>query len=499
MRAYCAPLLAAALSGCAVGPVYHTPGLDIPVEWHHQMPVAPQAFCGEDARVEDVCVEDVPVTKVCAEEVIWWESLNDPILSSLMSYAGSQNLDLKIAATRVLMARTEVVGKKADLYPRIDGSIAPGHLYYSKDALVNGLLGNVCSKKSHVKRNINFFELGFDAEWELDLFGRTAHEIAATKAHAEATEDSLCSIWVTLTAEIAKNYIELRGLQHKLEIAKAAVTTQIEVSSLTQELVGRGLLNQADESLAMAEVSTLKAAAPLIEFDIDRTIHRLSILLGYNPADLFECLSCISTLPSVPNNNIIGLPSELLRRRPDIKRAERELAAATERVGSAIASLYPRFSLRGFIGDIATTTGKIFNPASTTWLAGPQLLAPIFNSRLLQQDVDYSKLVTKEALYTYQKTVLDALEEAESGIAAFKAQTDRFSYIKEAYQHSISAFTYAQDLYDRGLKDNFSAIKARKFMLSTKNSFIQTEVDLLISYVALYKALGGNWEVVGCK
>jgi multidrug efflux system outer membrane protein len=471
----CFSLIGIMLSGCAVGPIYQVPDIDVPVEWHTEVP----------ATVETTCFNETP----------WWESLADPILNSLMSYAVLQNLDLQIAATRVLMARREVTAKKADLYPHIDGSMAPGHLYYSKDALVNGLLGNVCPKKSHVKRNINFFELGFDAEWELDLFGHTAHEIAASKAHAEASENALCSAWVTLSAEIAKNYIQLRGLQHKLHIAKSAVDAQREMMELTEELVGRGLLTQSDESLAKAEWSTLKAVSPMIEFDIARTIYRLSILLGYNPGDLCDYLSCLSPLPCLPDQNPIGIPSELLRRRPDIQKAERDLAAATERVGAAVASLYPKLSLRGFIGDIATSTSKLFSPTSTTWLAGPLLLAPIFNSRLLQQDVDYSKLATREALYTYQKTILDALEEAESGIAAFKAQNERFQLITEAHQHSISAWKYAQDLYARGLEDNFAVIKAQKSMLTTKESCIQTKVDLLMSYVALYKALGGSW---GC-
>lgn len=467
--------LAFILSGCTVGPVYEPPEAEIPQEWHSQ---APSCFNTEEP-----------------DKVIWWKQLQDPTLNELMTYAASQNLDLKIAAIRVLQARAEAKGKKGDLYPHVDGSANYGHACLSKDALVNTLLQNSCPGKSHhVRRNFNYYEIGFDVEWELDFFGLTAHEIAALQAHEQAVQQTLCGIWVTLSAEIAKNYIELRGLQKRLEILKETIQMQDESITLTQELKERGVINESDFSTLKAELSTLKGEIPHIEVGIARAIHRISILLGYPPGDLFDCLANVGPLPALPQEISIGIPSELLRRRPDIHRAERELAAATERIGSAVASLFPRFSLRGFVGDISTHAGNLFSPSNVTYLVGPQVLVPIFNSRLLLQAVEYNKLITQEALYTYQKTVLEALEEAENVIASFRYEKERLDHLTEAYQQNQTSFTFAKELYEKGVNDNFALTKVKRALSSTEDAMVQSQVELLLNYISLYKALGGSWS-----
>ncbi len=468
-------LLGIALTGCSVGPVYETPEIEIPCEWHSEVP---------EALFTD------PV-----ECVVWWEALQDPLLSELIAYASEQNLDLHIAAMRVLQARSEAKAKKGDLYPHIDGSVNYGHVYYSKDGLVNGLLGSACQVESdHVRRNVNFYEVGFDAEWEIDLFGMTAHEISALKAHEEAVQEGLCAVWVTLSAEIAKNYIELRGLQKRLEIIQQTISAQENAVKLTKELLERGMVNETDLHKTQAELSQYRAQQPLIELSIARAIHRISILLGHAPGEFFDCLQAASPLPTLPIEQPIGMPSDLLRRRPDIRKAERELAAATERVGSAIAALFPRFSLRGFIGEISTHSGSLFSPASATWFVGPQLLVPIFNSRLLLQEVQYNKIVTREALYNYQKTVLEALEESENAIASYRYESERLQHLEEAYQTYKKSFVFSEQLYQNGINDFLTVTTAAKGLLSAEDARIQSEVSLLLHYVSLYKALGGGWE-----
>lgn len=465
------------LTGCCVGPVYQEPELPIPQQWHGELP-------------SDVSAE------IPTDGFTWWECLHDPVLNELMDYASRQNLDLYIAATRVLQARSEAKAKKGDLYPHIDASLNCGHLYYSKDALVNGLLGTAIPRRclKNVKRNIDFFEAGFDVDWELDFFGFTAHEIAAAKARQEAVEESLCGVWVTLSAEIAKNYIELRGFQQRLEITQNIVAAHAEIMVLTQELLERGVVNESDQARTQADWSTLKADIPLIHMNISRAMHRIAILLGYPPGDLLEYLSASAPLPEIPGQTPIGMPSELLRRRPDIRKAERELAVATEKVGSAIASLFPRFSLRGFIGNISTGAGSLFTPGSFTWLAGPQMLVPIFNSRLILEEVEYNKITTQQAMYGYQKTVLEALEEAENSIATYKYEQERFDHLKQSFEHNQNALSFAKDLHDRGLLDNFDVVKIKKPLLASQESMVQSQVDLLLNYVTLYKALGGSWK-----
>lgn len=469
-------ILVLLLSGCKVGPVYEPPAVEYPPDWH-----------GETRQFNEADPGDVN----------WWENLNDPTLNELMQYAACQNLDLKIASLRVLLARTEAKNKKWDLFPHIDGSATYDHAYFSKEAAVHGLKHmGVPVKSDRVRRNINLFEVGFDAEWEIDFFGYTAHEIAALKAQAEAAEESLCGVWITLSAEIAKNYIELRGLQQRREILQRNLEDQSDVLQLTEELFGRGLVNESDYYQGKAEISLLKSELPSIELNIDRSIHRLSLLLGYPPGDLFDLLAPCGDLPHIPCDLSIGIPSDLLRRRPDIRKAERDLAAATERVGSAIAALFPRFSLRGFIGEISTKSGSLFRPDSATWFAGPLVLVPIFNSRLILLNVEYNKLATQEAFYTYQKTVLEALEEAENGIASFRHGSERLTHLTDAYQQNETALSLVNVLRQRGVNDNFVVNKAKKLALASQDALMQGQVELLLSYVALYKALGGDWN---CK
>lgn len=459
--------LSLALSGCVVGPKYIPPQMDLPCEW--QSPPSE----GMDLESPDC--------------FLWWESLKDPLLSCLIEQAALQNLDLYIAATRLLEARAEQKGGLANLYPHLDGSSTYGHVQYEQRVL-NKILGSDCHKHSG-KRNINFFEFGFDAEWEIDLFGMQAHELAALKAKVEASQEDFLHIGMTLAAEVAKNYIELRSLQQRLEGINKNIESQKDTLQLTESLMKAGFAGNIDHKQAEELLKTLEAQKPQIALSISKTIHRLSILLGYAPGDLFCELSKPAMLPAVPYQKPIGVPSELLRRRPDIKKAERELAAATERVGSAIAALFPRLSLQGFVGDIAAMRSNGF-----TWFAGPQLLAPIFNSKLLQQDVDFNKIKTRQALYQYQKTVLEALEEVENAIASFDYELERNHYLAEALKISQEAYQGTFQLYEKGLKNYLEVLVSNRSLLMAEESYLQSQTELLLHYIALYKALGGGWQ-----
>jgi multidrug efflux system outer membrane protein len=467
-------ILNAMLMGCTVGPKYAPPEASIPCEWHSHLSEG--------------------MYTAPSDSFIWWESFNDPLLNSLIECAASQNLDLSIALTRVLEARAEKQAKKSDRYPHIDFSTNYDHIHYSKNALVNGLLGSTLPIYSHpVKRNVNFFEVGFDADWEIDLFGLTAHELKALKAKEEASEENACDIWITLSAEVAKNYIELRGLQYQLDALQRNMETQKNTVQLAKELLHKGIVSELDLSQAESQWSSLSAQKPLVELSISKTIHRLSILLGYAPGDLFDELAAPGCIPQLPNDKPVGVPSELLRRRPDIRKAERELAAATEQIGSAIASLFPRFSLRGFVGDISTHIGSLFNPASATWMAGPQLLLPIFNSKLIVQDINYNKILTQRALYEYQKTVLEALEETENAMASYHFELEHNHHLAEARQANQRALEWTQQLFQLGIKDNFDVLTSTRALIAAENDYMQSQINLLLHYIALYKALGGSW------
>jgi NodT family efflux transporter outer membrane factor (OMF) lipoprotein len=462
-------------AGCTVGPKYTSPEIDIPCNW-----------CS-------------PLSNGLSEEnpdcFVWWEALQDPVLNSLIEQAYENNLDLSIAVTRLLAARLERKGKCAQLYPRIDGSATCGHLYYNKDLLVNDILGGALTpdQERAVRRNVGFFEIGFDAEWEIDLFGVTTHEINSLKAKIQSAEETFHDVWVTLSAEVARNYIELRSLQHRLLVTEKNMRAQKEIVKITEELMETGFTSLIDLRQAEEQAHTLKATIPMLQFAIDKTIHVLSTLLGYEPCELYTELNCFSPLPSLPCDKPVGIPSDLLRRRPDIRRAERNLASAAELIGSAVASYFPRFSLTGFLGDISADAGSLFNAASATWFIAPQFLLPIFNSRLIEQDIEFNKIKTQEAFYEYRKVVLGALEETENALAAYHYESLRNESLLEAQVLDKEAYDLTLDLYEKGLKDYLSVLVLSKTHFANEDAFIQSQAALLINYVSLYKALGGAW------
>lgn len=456
------------LAGCAVGPKYEPPALEMPCQWENE---ADEGLLSESSG-----------------DFIWWEAFNDPVLICLIEQASEQNLDLYIAAERILEARTAEKGGKAALFPHLDGSLACGHVQYDKKVL-NKIVGASCCKDDlhSSKGNVNFFEAGFDASWEIDLFGKRVHELNALKAQTESAEFDYDNVWVSLSSEVAKNYIELRLLQQSLSLLNQNIVAQQETHQLAKDLMNTGFSNFFDLKQAEAQLITLQAQKPQLELEVRKTIHRISILLGYNPGGLYTELVQEEALPSLPCIGQIGIPSELLRRRPDIRKAERDLAAATERVGSAVADLFPRISLNGFIGDIAALNSGGF----LTGYAGSQALFPLLNSSLIEQDIDINSSKAQQAMYQYQKTVLQAIEEVENALASLHYETERNGRLLEALQADREAYDMLYQLYQRGLKDYLAVQASNRSYLDAEDAYLQSQAGLLQHYIALYKALGG--------
>lgn len=314
-------LLLLFLSGCTMGPRYEPPVMNIPEEW--------QTIPPEQNESPSL------------ENFIWWQSLNDPVLDDLIQRAAQQNLDLSIASTRIMEARTALKGKKGELYPRLDGSLTAGHFYTGNQHLIREFVGCSSDHSHSGKRNLNFFEAGFDASWEIDLFGAVKHEVSASQAKLESVEESYRDAWITLSAEVARNYIEMRSLQQKRNLLMENIASQKDSISLANELSSIGFSSALDLLEAEEQLTAFEAQRPIADLSIEKSLHRLAILLGDVPGSLNCELSVPGNLPRLPCQQPIGLPSELLRRRPDIRQAERELAASTELVGAAVASLFP--------------------------------------------------------------------------------------------------------------------------------------------------------------
>lgn len=449
------------LVGCTVGPTYTPPVPEMPCEWNTALPVDEEA--------------------ISLDSFVWWEALNDPQLNVLLEEAAQQNIDLEMAALRISEARIMMNGGKALNYPHVDASATCGRVQYNKHA-VDHVLG------TDAKSRFNFFEVGFDAEWEIDLFGKNAHEAKALQAQLEGSEQSYRDVWITLSAEVARNYIELRGHQQSLEIMNKNIDAQKETLALTQELSNTGFESSIDQHQALEQLHVLMAQKPPLELEIKRSLHRIAILLGYAPGALDEMLCPVACLPTMPCQTPIGIPSELLRRRPDIRKAERDLAAATERVGSAIAAMFPSITLTGFLGDLGA-----IGSGGYAWFAGPQLLLPIFNSKLHEQDVEINKIHTCQALLEYQKVVLTALEEAENAIAALQLELERNRELAMAVQASQEAYRLTYDLYQTGMTGFLEVLVGNRSLLAVQEAYTQSQMALLIEYIALYKSLGGDW------
>ncbi|MFA6914890.1 MAG: TolC family protein [Parachlamydiales bacterium] len=451
------------LGGCCHRPCPCEMEIDIPNQWESPL------TCNMEPSV--------------LEDFVWWDALEDPILNSLIEKASIKNLDLNSAALRILQARLERNGMSGASLPHIDASVSVGELGFNRKILKEALGSCVGSRTA----NVGFFEAGFDADWEIDFFGVNKHKIGALEARIHASEENYFNLWCTLTAEIARNYIELRGQQKQLQIIQNLIAANQDNVVLTEELVRIGIKNTADRKISEEQFNRMNARKPQVELAIQKSIHRLSILTGLYPSQLVCELTPLAPLPKLPCVLPVGIPTELLRNRPDIRKAEQDLAAAMELEESAIASLYPRFSIKGFIGDISTKCGS-----SGVYFITPQLLFPLFNSRMLEKDVEMSKTETQIALLEYHKVILNAFEEVENALAALKSSQERKSYLQKALESDEEALYSISDLYNQGFNSYFEVLTIQQALYSSEEELLQINIELLLEYVSLYKSLGGS-------
>jgi NodT family efflux transporter outer membrane factor (OMF) lipoprotein len=439
-------------------------------------------------------------TPICEEAqkepppLAFWKEFKDPCLNWLMEEAASQNLDLMITACRLEQARRALKATSSQNLPKIDASAGFYHAYFNQKTL-DQVLGLEDETGRH-HRNLDLFEIGFDAEWEIDLFGRQKHQMHAACYRLRASEEEFNVFWVTLSAEIARAYFDLRVMQNKKLLVEKTIQSINEKMELTQDLVQAGFKGDLDLVQERIWHHELVSRLPLIEFSVTEGINRLSLLLGKPPGFLQQTLAVASPLPSPPEGLSVGVPSMLLRRRADIRQKEMEMEEASSLVCHAMASMFPRLSLKGFVGQISTHLPELLSGSGFTWLGGPQLLLPIFNSRLIEQDIQINKLKVKQALLEYQKTTLVALEEAENGIAYTKTRAQHFQLQQMKLQTSKDGYEMAKDLYQSGLASFFEVLLQEKEWIQSQESLLESHGEYLKAALSLYKALGGGWDCV---
>jgi len=443
-------------SGCAVGPHYKAPQ------------PADVKFHAADPNLENEAPFDAR----------WWKQFEDPVLDSLVDRSLKSNNSIRIARARLAESRAVFDERKRDRYPTVPVTAS---YQYSKEQIPG--FGDQ-------RRNINAFTAGFDAFWEADLFGRVSHGIAAARADNQAFEADLHDVQVSVVAELARNYFELRGAQWRLAVAERSLINQRETLRLTQLRRDAGVGEEQDVASAAARVAAIDSTIPSFEFDVSRAEYRLAVLTGTRPGELNADLAP-RCYPAIAKALPIGNPGELLQRRPDVRSAERRLAAATERQGIAVAGLFPQVSVSGFLGFLSGRGSLFFTGDSRAWSVSPGLSWSAFDLGRARARVRGSGAATEEAAASFEDTVLRALEETESALANYHAQQVRLIKLNDQARESKRAADIARLRYREGVVDFLELLDAERTQLQAEDAVAESEMEVYVAVIALYKALGG--------
>jgi multidrug efflux system outer membrane protein len=418
----------------------------------------------------------------------WWTEFGDPELDSLVERAVAANLDLVIARARCVEARAVRDVASSARLPSVDANAG----YTRNQISGNSRQGAITGTSPY-----DLYEVGFDASWEIDLFGSQRSAVAAAQAGVEAADEGRRDTLVSLLGEVARSYVDLRGSQRQIALLRANSDAQAHTLELTRARFEAGLAPELDVARAQALLSNTEAAIPALEAQVSSAIHRLSILIAEPPASLGPELSEPKPVP-VASATLArldaGLPADLLRRRPDIRRAERELAQAAALSDQATADLYPKLTLGGSFGFQSIRAGHLFDSDSQAWSIGPSLLAPIFHGGALRAEVRAQGAREEAAIGLYRFTVLGALAEVEDALSSVARERERRASLSTALESTRRALELANDLHTRGLIDFFEVLDAERAVLIAEASLAQSETALTSQTVALYKALGGGWE-----
>jgi len=454
----------ACLSGCLVGPDYKKPQLDMPTNYAEQ----PQI---KQART-------------------WWNSFNDPELNSLLERAVKANTNLLAAESRIRQARAVYTETASQEYPGLTATGAYSRSRPSQNApSVTGAEGpNVASMDN--------FQAGFDAAWEIDVFGGVRRTIEAAGYNVEASIEDRRDAMVTLLAEVARAYIDLRGFQRQLGITQENIKAQRDTLELTKTKQRAGLSSDLDVAQSEALVYQTESTMPTLETGIRQSAYLIAILLAEEPMALDKELL---TSEPIPNSDVpgipLGLPSDLLRRRADVRRAERQLAAATANIGVAVAQLYPQFSLTGSLGLQSGNSKDFFSWPSRYWSIGPSVSWPVLDWGKIQASIKVQNELAEQAFLTYKQAVLNSLQDVDNSLVAYTRERQRQTSLVGAVDANKRAVELSLKLYTKGgLIDFLTVLDAERQLFAAQDALAQSQHDAVADLVSLYKALGGGWE-----
>jgi len=464
----------AALGGCTVGPNYSKPQTAVP-----------PAFAEPHAAA---AASDT-------ELALWWQGFGDRELDKLINRALAQNLDVEAASARIREARAREQVAGAAALPEVDATGSVTRQRISENAIPVpptpgsgsgtpfGILGS----------EFTTFRVGFDASWEIDLFGRTRRSVEAARGRTAAAIWDRRDIQVSTAAEVADAYLTLRQLQQRLALAQLEVQRQQRAEQLVRARVRGGLVTGQDLEQQHSELASALAAIPPLQSQADAQVHALGVLTGDTPESLMVELKAPAALPLAPPAVPAGLPSELLRRRPDIRAAERNVAAATADIGVAVADLYPRISLSAAPALVSTALGSLLEWGSRSFSAGPEVSWPLFNGGRTRANIAVANAIQQRELINYRKSILTALRDVEDALSAIDEDRGHVANLEQALATAARAEDIARTRYRGGLVTYSEVLQAQASRISLESQLVESRSAQARDTVALYKALGGGW------
>jgi NodT family efflux transporter outer membrane factor (OMF) lipoprotein len=452
-----------------VGPNYSPPQVSLPPAWHEQFVTetnqSPQALSR------------------------WWRLFQDPQLDALIGEATRANHDLRLAEARVREARAETGVARSALFPSVDAS---GD--YARQRLSQNVPNAFLARAAGQSLEQNSFNTGLDMNWELDIFGGNRRALDASRADLGAAVETRRGVLITVIGDVGLSYLNLRGLQKQLTVARDNLRLQEQTVDLTRDRFRAGLASELDTARAEAQAAETRSLLPLFEQDIQRSIHRLGILIGQQPAELESQLGAPAPIPPSVPGIPIGLPSALLRQRPDIRNAERQVAAATARIGVATADLFPRFFLTGAAGLQSVSSSDFFNAGSRFWSIGPSVRWPVFTAGRIRQNIKIQNTRQEQALILYEQTVLTSLEEVENALVACGKEQEHRQALIQSEAANRRAVELADERYRSGLVDFLNVLETQRSLLAVQDELARSDRTIDQNLVRLYKALGGGWQ-----
>ncbi|MDD2308100.1 MAG: efflux transporter outer membrane subunit [Desulfuromonadaceae bacterium] len=452
------------LPGCVVGPDYRTPVITTPPAWQGGLSGGLKNGANESAQLAR-----------------WWQTLGDPLLSGLVDEAAANNLDLKLAGARLreTRARRDVSG--TDRLPAIKAGVGAGRTRSSAET------GTGASRTSDT------YSAQFDASWEMDLFGGKRRALEAASATVEASQENIRDIQVSLLAEVVLAYIEIRSYQAQIDSTGATIASLADTEQIAGWRFQAGLVSQLDVEQARLNLEQTRAGLPTLLRNLEQSKNNLALLLGRADGVLKE-VQIIMTIPVVPAEVAIGVPAETLRQRPDIRRAERQLAAATAQIGEAEAARYPDLTLSGTLGLQAASVGNLLNTGAFMYSLAANTAATIFDGGRLRQKVEIQNALQEQALISYQSVVQSALRDVENALVAYAEEQNRRGRLQDAVQSAQNAEDLARNQYAAGLIDFVTVLDTQRSLLSLQQQLIVSEAAVTSNLARLYKALGGGWS-----